>query len=197
MHDDRLTATDDDPACEDARLRSLYEEHRPWLHRRLMRLLNGDRHLVEDVLQETAVRAWRHPDARGPDGTWRSQWLYTVARNLAFDHIRALRRASAAREAGAGEPTRYDAIDRMMTSWQVRDAVAQLPDRLRAVLIEVYLLDRPMQETADRLGVPLGTVKSRLYYALRALRASLAEPHQERAARGRRAVTPGAARRDP
>ncbi|MDR7320529.1 MULTISPECIES: sigma-70 family RNA polymerase sigma factor [Catenuloplanes] len=180
MHDDHLTSTPDDPAYGDTPLRSLYEEHRPRLYRRLMRLLNGDRHLVEDVLQETAMRAWRHPEARGPDGAWRPQWLYTVARNLAFDHIRARQRANtAAGDVGNAQPAQHDAIERMMTSWQVRDAVRQLPDRLRAVLIEVYLLDRPMQETADRLGVPLGTVKSRLYYALRALRVSMAEPHQE------------------
>ncbi|MDP9796121.1 RNA polymerase sigma-70 factor (ECF subfamily) [Catenuloplanes nepalensis] len=159
---------------DEARLRALYQEHGGALVRRLTKLLGGDRHLAEDVLQETAVRAWRHPDARGPDGEWRPQWLHTVARNLAVDRIRAARRAAAPAPGHDDRPDPRDDIDRMLTGWQMRAAIARLPDRLRVTLIEVHLRGRSAQETADRLGVPVGTVKSRLFYAMRSLRTHLA-----------------------
>lgn len=139
--------------------------------------LTGDRARAEEVVQETLVRAWaraaeldREPDAlRG--------WLFTVARNLVID----MRRADAARpstvsdeHALAAAPA-ADELERAVQSWTVAEALDRLTPEHRAVLVETYYEGRSVAEAARRLGVPAGTVKSRTFYALRALRLVLEE----------------------
>ena len=66
-----------------------------------------------------------------------------------------------------------DDIDRVLTTWQVEAALAELDDDHRRVLVEVHWRGRPYAEVADDLGIPAGTVKSRVYYGLRAMRGTL------------------------
>ena len=73
---------------------------------------------------------------------------------------------------GAGEA---DRTDQVLLSWVVADALARLSPEHRAVLVECYYRGLPVAEAAERLGVPVGTVKSRAHYALRALRLALQE----------------------
>ena len=73
----------------DTAVRALYHAHGAALLSYLMRLTKGDRDRAEDLLQETLLRAWKHPEARDADGAWSPQWLFTVARRIAIDHIRA------------------------------------------------------------------------------------------------------------
>jgi len=68
-----------------------------------------------------------------------------------------------------------DALDRALESWQMADALRGLSPEHRAVLVQVYYLRRTVAEAAEHLGIPQGTVKSRCYYALRALRSVLEE----------------------
>jgi RNA polymerase sigma-70 factor (ECF subfamily) len=70
-------------------------------------------------------------------------------------------------------PQPRDSVEQFITAQELWAAVASLPDRLREVLIEVYFKERSGAEVAETLGVPLGTVKSRTFYALRALRAAM------------------------
>src|SRR5215471_11356149 len=79
------------PAVPDEALRGLYDAHGPAILNFLVRLTRGDRHKAEDMLQETLVRAWRHPEARSASGEWSRAWLFTVARRIAIDHVRATR----------------------------------------------------------------------------------------------------------
>lgn len=159
----------------DEALRTAYETHGPILLNYLLRLTFGNRAMAEDILQETLMRAWNHPEARTTDGEWSRGWLFTVARRIAIDHIRS----------SQGRPTErlderiedrhgaVDGTDRLLDRREVRAAVARLPERLRSALIEIYFQEHSVAEAAQRLSVPEGTVKSRTFYALRALREDL------------------------
>jgi RNA polymerase sigma-70 factor (ECF subfamily) len=63
----------------------------------------------------------------------------------------------------------------MLVSWQVEEALRRIGEQHRRVLVETYLRGRPYMEVANELGVPEGTIKSRVYYGLRALRNALEE----------------------
>jgi RNA polymerase sigma-70 factor (ECF subfamily) len=169
-----MTRPDNAP---DEALRALYDAHGSAILNFLVRLTQGDRHRAEDILQETLVRAWRHPEARSATGEWSRSWLFTVAQRIAIDHIRAaaVRPRELHDERPDDRPDERDAFERGIDRDVVRAALVALPDRLRDVLIEVYFRERGVAEAAEILGVPSGTVKSRTYYALRALREELVE----------------------
>jgi RNA polymerase sigma-70 factor (ECF subfamily) len=156
----------------DSALRLVYRKHMPFLVGYLTRFLNGDRDRAEDVIQETFIRAWRHPEVRNAEGVWNWPWLFTVARNIAVDHIRAshARPRELPDEWIEATAQSEDDVDRLIDVWGVRAAVAELPVRLRTVLVLVYFQGFSVAEAAGVLGVPPGTVKSRTYYAIRALR---------------------------
>jgi RNA polymerase sigma-70 factor, ECF subfamily len=159
----------------DEAVRDLYQAHGSVVLSFLLRLTHGDRHRAEDMLQETLIRAWRHPEARTPTGGWSRAWLFTVARRIAIDHARAARtRPSELNDERLAErPGPEDSFEPVVDRNEVRAAIAALPERLRSVLIEVYFRDHSVAETAQILGVPTGTVKSRTFYGLRALREEL------------------------
>ncbi|WP_432838977.1 sigma-70 family RNA polymerase sigma factor [Dactylosporangium sp. CA-092794] len=161
----------------DEALRQLYDVYSPMLLSYLMRLTNGDRHRAEDIVQETLIRAWNHPEARLPDGYWSRRWLFTVARRIAIDHIRAVSARPPEHpderiEAYSGHE---DDVERMLDRREVREALARMPERLRSVLVAMYFQDFSTAEAAQLLSVPQGTVKSRMYHAMRALREDLVE----------------------
>jgi RNA polymerase sigma-70 factor (ECF subfamily) len=139
--------------------------------------VHGDRQRAEDLVQETMLRAWRHPEALDPErGSVRS-WLFTTARNLAIDAWR--RRSARVGEVITDQlpepPQAIDEADRAVEAWTVAEALAQLTAPHREVLVECFYQGRSVGEAATRLGVPPGTVKSRTHYALRSLRLVLAE----------------------
>ncbi len=68
-----------------------------------------------------------------------------------------------------------DQVERLLIAGEVRAALKSLSPRHREVLWEIYFEDRSVAEAAERLGIPVGTVKSRAYYALRSLKGALAE----------------------
>ena len=165
--------------ADEALVRALYAEHAGPLLGYVLRLTGGDRGRAEDVVQETLLRAWRHPQAvRAVEGTARS-WLWTVARHLVVDGHRA--RSARPPEAGGDALEGLAAVaddeelDRALLAWEVASALTALSADHRNVLLETYYLGRSVGEAAEVLGVPAGTVKSRTYYALRALRLVLEE----------------------
>jgi RNA polymerase sigma-70 factor (ECF subfamily) len=163
-----VTAAKND--AHDEALRLAYDEHGPILRNYLLRLTSGNRAMAEDIVQETLVRAWHHPEARTADGRWSRGWLFTVARRITIDHIRAARgRTTELLDERTEDPAVTDDIDRLIDRTEVRDAVARLPERLRGALIEIYFQERSVSEAAQALAVPEGTVKSRTFYALKAL----------------------------
>jgi RNA polymerase sigma-70 factor, ECF subfamily len=155
-------------------LRALYAEHGGPLLGYVLRLTDGDRHQAEDVVQETLLRAWRHPAAL--DGRPIRPWLFTVARNLVVDAHRARRaRPLETGDAALMSVPAGDDIGRALESWTFAEALADLSPEHRAVLIETYYRGRSVAEAAAILDIPPGTVKSRSYYALRALKLALEE----------------------
>src|SRR6059058_851795 len=129
--------------AEDSALRALYEQHAAPLLAYGLRLTGGDRGRAEDIVQETLLRAWRHPQALDPERGPVRSWLFTVARNVAVDAHRARR----ARPTEVGdEPLALvaaaDDIEKALDSWLVADAMASLSNDHRAVLVETYYLGR-------------------------------------------------------
>jgi RNA polymerase sigma-70 factor (ECF subfamily) len=163
-------------SAEDSALRALYEQHAGPLFAYALRLTGGDRGRSEDIVQETLLRAWRHPQALDPERGPVRSWLFTVARNVAVDAHRArkARPTEVGDEALAVVPA-VDEIEQALDRWLIADALSTLSVEHRAVLVETYYRGRSVAEAAATLGVPAGTVKSRTFYALRALRLALEE----------------------
>jgi RNA polymerase sigma-70 factor, ECF subfamily len=159
----------------EAAFRSLYAEHGPALLRLATALTDGDRGRAEDLVQETMLRAWTHRGNVDIQHRSPRAWLATTARRLAVDAHRARRarpqEAELHEDLGLTAGQRADAgIDQA----DVRAAIAALPGAQREVLTEVYYRDRSVAETARILQIPPGTVQSRTFYGLRALRRALA-----------------------
>lgn len=156
--------------ADEALVRSLYEEHGRALLAYATRL-TGDRAAAEDVVQETLVRAWKHPEVLvNGKGSVRG-WLLTVARNIVTDRARArAARPVEVAESPATPPIERDHADSVVDSMVVMEALDQLSGHHRDVLVELYFRGRSVTEAADVLGIPPGTVKSRSHHALRALR---------------------------
>ena len=161
------------PLPDDA-LRAAYDAHGAELHRFARRSL-GDAGLAEDAVQEAFLRAWRASPSYDPARASQRTWLFAILRNVVIDLARARRvRPPLAGEAdGAAEQVVEDELDRAVASWQVETALAELDDDHRRVLVEIHWRGRPYDEVARELGIPAGTVKSRVYYGLRALRSTL------------------------
>lgn len=157
----------------EALVHAVYSEHGRAMLAYATRLV-GDRATAEDIVQEALIRAWKNPDVlTNGKGSTRG-WLLTVIRNLVIDRARARNaRPTEVAEDPDTHPAHRDHADLVAASVTVHTALTGLSDEHRTVLEHLYLNGHTLGETATALGVPTGTVKSRSYYALRALRASL------------------------
>jgi RNA polymerase sigma-70 factor (ECF subfamily) len=165
----------DDPDA--ARMRLLYHRHAAVLWRYALRL-TSDRVRAEDLVQETLLRAWQHPEISDDSERSARAWLLTVARNMIIDESRSSRfrnevnvheSADVAGRAGADEMDA--AVDRVL----IAEAFARLSAEHRAVIWRCFYLTWTTAQIAQDLHIPEGTVKSRLHSAVRALRRSLQE----------------------
>jgi RNA polymerase sigma-70 factor (ECF subfamily) len=161
----------------DARaLERLCNQHAAALWRYAWRL-TGDRARAEDVVQETLLRAWQHPHVLS-NGQSPRAWLFTVARNMIIDERRSARfRNEVMSPDGWGLPETGgpDEATTTLNRALVSDAMAQLSAEHRAVVARSYYRGWTTAQVAADLGIAEGTVKSRLHYALRALRQALLE----------------------
>ena len=163
-------------ARQEKGLRELYDGHASALLAYALRLTGGDRARAEDVVQETLVRAWRNLDRLDDAVAPVRPWLFTVAQRVAIDAHRA--RQSRPVEVGDGVLAALpglDQVDATLDRIVVGEALDSLSAEHRAVIVETYYRGRSVAEAAAQLGVPAGTVKSRCYYGLRALKLALAE----------------------
>ncbi len=167
--------------ADDVCLRTAWQEHAGELVGFATRQL-GDRGLAEDAVQETFLRAWRAGDRYDPAlGSLRT-WLFGICRNVVVDVTRArARRPQLSRhEEDVERASPEDGIERALLSWQIEQALGRLGEAHRHALVEIALRGRPVAEVAVDLGVPVGTVHSRVHYGLRALRLALEELGVER-----------------
>jgi RNA polymerase sigma-70 factor, ECF subfamily len=164
----RVAAGDRDQALEE-----LYRRYASRVYSFGLRVL-GRRDLAEELVQETFVRLWRtagsFDEQRGSVGAF----VFTIARNIAVDlWRRPSSRPFDPEPEELAEPV--DRADRIVTVLAVRDAMASLSVAHREVLELTYRGGLKQTEIAEILGLPLGTVKTRTYYALRALELALRE----------------------
>jgi RNA polymerase sigma-70 factor (ECF subfamily) len=162
--------------CDEQRFISIVQTQEPALLAYITRLVDGDIARAEDITQETFVRAWRQIDRLTPEYGSVNGWLHRVAHNLTMDGYR--RRQARPTEVALEHPdiaVRNDYSDNVLTSGAVDQMLNAMWPEHRAILVEVYLNDRTLAEAAVILGIPVGTAKSRLFYALRRLRNSTSE----------------------
>lgn len=164
-----------DPSEDDA-LREAYREHGAELYRFALRTL-GDRGAAEDVVQETFVRAWRASERFDPAVASRRVWLFAIARNLTVDALRAraVRPGMAKSDAPdvTPDPAATDSFENVLSTWVVEEALGRIGEDHRHAIVEVHLRGRTPAEVAEDLGIPAATVRTRLFYGLKALRGAM------------------------
>lgn len=161
-----------DGGSDDALIRAVYEQHGQAVLAYATKL-TGDRAAAEDVLQETLVRAWRHSEVLVNDKGSVRAWLLTVAGRIVVDRARATAaRPREVTESPAQPPMERDHADQVIDSMEMFEALQKLSEEHREVLVQLYFRGCSLLEASEALGVPKGTIKSRAYYALRALRKS-------------------------
>ncbi len=169
----RLRDRDDD----DAALATLYDRHGRAAYALALRVV-GDGGTAEDVVQDAFVTIWRRAETYHPERGTPRAWLLTVVRNRAIDVLRSPARAGPPTTPvdslvlAAPDSPEEDAV-RAAEGGVVREALAELPPEQRAVVDLAYFAGLTYPEVAERMGVPLGTVKSRMRLALERLRALL------------------------
>ena len=158
------------PGDADAAIRQLYSYHAKALHGYVERFC-PDRASADDIVQETFIRAWRHLPQLTADDRPLRPWLFRVARNLLIDADRAARSRPIGAPAEPPDVARDDSgLDQILDRQLVAAALQHLSPAHRTVLVETFYHERTLATVARRLGIPHGTARSRLHYALHALR---------------------------
>lgn len=156
----------------------LYRRHATACTERAFRVL-GDRELAEDAVQEAFLDLWRHAARFDARRAPLRAWLCVLAHRRAVDIVRReTRRRLATGDLSGVEPDSYTAEELIVLAADaraIRDAVAALPPTQREVVELAYFVGLSQSEVASRLGVPLGTIKSRTHTALARL-AALVQP---------------------
>ena len=155
-----------------AQFQSLFGHFAPRLKSFFLRS-GAESALAEDLAQETMLMVWRKADKFDPALSQPSTWIFTIARNLRIDAIRRQRDPQVFAELfeGVPEPLPSEHLISAERCAQVRHALQQLPaDQAEAIRLS-FFEDRPHSEIASALGLPLGTVKSRVRLAMTRLRA--------------------------
>jgi RNA polymerase sigma-70 factor (ECF subfamily) len=161
---------------EEDLMRALYREHAGALLTYVLKLVAGDRHLAEDVVQETLLRAWKNAARLDPRARSLRPWLITVARRIVIDGHRSRQaRPPETSPAVLDELPARDELERSLRLMTISDALQDLSEAHREALVETYFKGRTVSEAAEELGLPPGTVRSRVFYALRAARNALEE----------------------
>jgi RNA polymerase sigma-70 factor (ECF subfamily) len=154
-------------------LGTAYRAHGGELLRFARRSLH-DPQLAEEAVQETFARAWRSRATFDRDVGPIRAWLFAIERRVIIDLAakRAGRECDPLDEERAGVT---DEIDVALVGWQVEEALRRLKPEHRTVLVRTYFGQCSGRELAGELGIPEGTVRSRLFYALKSLRLTLDE----------------------
>ena len=164
-----------------ADLEVAYRTHAAELHRFATRHLR-DAAAAADVVQEVFVRAWRHAERYDAAVASLRVWLFTIARNLVVDQVRRDRaRPGLPTDPGilgevadrASREPRRSFSDDLVTAWFLEEALGRIGVDQRVAIVETAVRGRRYAEVAEELGVPVGTLRSRVFHGLRNLRAIL------------------------
>jgi RNA polymerase sigma-70 factor (ECF subfamily) len=180
LSDEQLMDRLEGPEVE-AALSVLYDRYDRTVYGVGLKIL-GDRSLAEELVQDVFLKVWRSSKTFNPSRASFSTWLYRVTRSAAIDLYR--KRAHKIHPVSEGEPylaTARDTsdgpqevVDESWLSWRVSRALEMLDASHRQVIELAYFGGFSQREISERIGVPLGTVKSRTASAFRSLRAELA-----------------------
>lgn len=171
-------STEDDRPFD---VREAFTEHGTALYSFALNAL-GDRAEAEDCVQDAFIRAWRHRDRYHSDRGSVRTWLFAIERNLIIDALRARARRPAPSDAEkiewASEPVTEDLL--IVERLALYESLASLTYEHREVIVAVQLGGVGYQELSEQTGVPVATLRTRMYYGLRSLRTSLGgQAHDE------------------
>jgi RNA polymerase sigma-70 factor (ECF subfamily) len=154
-------------------MRALYDQHG---HAQLAyaMCLTGDYSGAQDLVRESMLRACRTPGLLDQSEGSARAWLFTAARHIAIDGWRSGRSRQEI-PTDVPEAEILSELEAALRSWQIAEALLRLSAQHRQALVECYYCGRTVAEVAAMLGVPEGTIMSRLHFGLRAVRLVLAE----------------------
>lgn len=157
-------------------VRQAYAAHGGEVYRLAHRAL-GDAGAAQDVVQETFLRAWRAGDRFDPSRGSLRTWLFAIARNVVTDaaRARAVRPVTTELSPQTDLPTATDEWEALVRRVLVETALDRIGAEHRQALQQTYLADRPCSEVAAELGIPESTLRSRVFYGLKALRIAMEE----------------------
>ena len=166
--------------ASEEQVHAAYLQYGPELYRFVLRGL-GEPGAAQDVIQETFLKAWRFADRYDPELSSLRVWLFGIARNAMIDHARSAKVrpwqgdvVDPQSPRALGESVE-DSTDALLTGWLVEEALRRVSEQHRVALVQTHLLERPYDEVAAELGVPVGTLRSRVFYGLKALRSAMDE----------------------
>ena len=167
--------------ADEAGVAAAYAAYGAELYRFVLRGL-GDPGAAEDVVQETFLRAWRAADRFDETIASERVWLFAIAKNTMISYVRASRARpwdatvlDPSHRDTESAPVAEDFTERLLRSWVVEEALLRISEEHRTAIVETHLKDRPYSEVAAENGVPVGTLRSRVFYGLKALRAAVDE----------------------
>lgn len=135
--------------------------------------------VAEEILQETMVKVWRKAKQFDPVKASVSTWVFAIARNTRIDMLRNANRPEPDFNDPAmvpdPEPHAYERISREQEAARLRAILAGLQQEQHTVLRLAFFEGKPHAQIAEELGIPLGTVKSRIRLAIRRVRAEFGE----------------------
>ena len=156
----------------DAAIRQLYSHYAKALHGYVDQFC-PDRASADDIVQETFIRAWRHLPQLSADDRPVRPWLFRVARNLLIDANRAARARPTTVQEPTGEVGTDSGLEEILDRELVSAALQHLSPAHQTVLVETFYRGGTLATVARELGIPHGTARSRLHYALDAMRKQL------------------------
>jgi RNA polymerase sigma-70 factor, ECF subfamily len=165
-------------AVEPLDVRAAYTAHGAELYRFALRQL-GDGGAAQDVVQEVFLRAWRAADSYDPQLASLRTWLFAIARNVVVDEARrfAVRPWQWNLTDGSDLPAQAGPADQdaLVDTWVVEEALRRIGEDHRTAIVQTHLRGRPHAEVAAELNIPVGTLRSRVFYGLKALRLAMEE----------------------
>lgn len=171
---ERIGASQDKQAFSD-----LFTHFAPFLKSFLLKGGGLSAEHAEELVQETMIKVWRKAPTFSASQASASTWIYTIARNNRIDWLRKNMRYNE-NDLDADdiygerdEPTPYSSLVQIRSRKHINELLQELPAEQSEVLKQMYFQGKSGQEVADTLGLPLGTVKSRIRLALKKMKVGL------------------------